>query len=700
VCIIINTGQHKEIMKEILESFNMDNYIDFNLNLMKKNQSLSSLTSKIILELEKIYYEINPNAIIVQGDTTTAFSAAITAFYQKIPIFHVEAGLRTHNMYFPFPEEFNRVTIDDISTLFFTPTNWSANNLLKENKNLSNIFITGNTIVDSLYLTLNSTSPSLKIKQLIKNAKSLCKPEKNCKIILLTCHRRENYFKPLYNILIAVQKLLKDFDDIAIIIPFHLNPNVQKSIKNAIPKDFYNVIIKGKKIKDKNYMYLNRLLIISPLNYIDLIHLESTSYFIMSDSGGIQEEAISLGKPILILRENTERPEVIDLGSGFLTGFSIDKIYQYASSLLLDKDLYLKMTKPNNIYGKGDSRITISKIIQNYFSNNLKDSDKFHYSNYHDILFKYDNSISNKTRLKINEFYDIIIVLTVWKRNNIENQLIQIKNQSILKNKTTNIIIFQNSNHVNINDIVEKWKQPNIFNDQVNITFIQSPIETGYFGRFLIPLTSSVRGETFFFICDDDVLWGNRYFENMARVITEGYFAVRTGRIIEENFHDMNVGFTIPNYDKQVCFNDDIENDFGGHIWGGKISWLRKAWNHLPLSLKNCEDFWISAVLKSYYNISTKVPKCPCPEEKIIVPDMCSASDKSALIHENANIGNTVISHDIRKNLIKQIIEKYNYKQMIFSKPEYVKNISKKFIAGENLFNLSDPLWKNVLLWT
>ena len=692
MCIIINTGQHKEIMKEILESFNMDNYIDFNLNLMKKNQSLSSLTSKIILELEKIYYKINPNAIIVQGDTTTAFSAAITAFYQKIPIFHVEAGLRTHNMYFPFPEEFNRVTIDDISTLFFTPTNWSANNLLKENKNLSNIFITGNTIVDSLYLTLNSTSPSLKIKQLIKNAKSLCKPEKNCKIILLTCHRRENYFKPLYNILIAVQKLLKDFDDIAIIIPFHLNPNVQKSIKNAIPKDFYNVIIKGKKIKDKNYMYLNRLLIISPLNYIDLIHLESTSYFIMSDSGGIQEEAISLGKPILILRENTERPEVIDLGSGFLTGFSIDKIYQYASSLLLDKDLYLKMTKPNNIYGKGDSRITISKIIQNYFSNNLKDSDKFHYSNYHDILFKYDNSISNKTRLKINEFYDIIIVLTVWKRNNIENQLIQ--------NKKTNIIIFQNSNHVNINDIVEKWKQPNIFNDQVNITFIQSPIETGYFGRFLIPLTSSVRGESFFFICDDDVLWGNRYFENMARVITEGYFAVRTGRIIEENFHDMNVGFTIPNYDKQVCFNDDIENDFGGHIWGGKISWLRKAWNHLPLSLKNCEDFWISAVLKSYYNISTKVPKCPCPEEKIIVPDMCSASDKSALIHENANIGNTVISHDIRKNLIKQIIEKYNYKQMIFSKPEYVKNISKKFIAGENLFNLSDPLWKNVLLWT
>ena len=700
VCIIINTGQHKEIMKEILESFSMDNTIDFNLNLMKNNQSLSSLTSKIILELEKIYNKINPSAIIVQGDTTSAFSGAISAFYQKIPIFHVEAGLRTHNIYSPFPEEFNRITIDDISTLFFAPTYWSASNLLKENKNQNNIFITGNTIVDSLHLTLNRTTPSFKIKKLIKKAKTLCNLENNCKIILLTCHRRENYYKPLYNILIAVQKLLKDFQNIIIIFPFHLNPNVKQSIKNAIPNEVYNDIIKGNKILNKNYLYLNRLLIISPLNYKDLIHLESISYFIMTDSGGIQEEAISLGKPILILRENTERPEAIESGSGFLTGFSIEKICQYASSLLFDADLYLNITKPKDIYGKGDSRIIISKIIQKYFNNNLENRDKLSYQNYSDILSKYDNSVSNNVNNGINEFYDIVIVLTVWKRNNTEKQLIQIKNQSILKNKKTNIIIFQNSNYLNINNIVEKWKQHNIFNDRVDITFIHSPIETGYFGRFLIPLTSSVYGETYFFICDDDVIWGNRYFENMARVINEGYFAVRTGRIIEENFHDMNVGFTIPNFDSQICFNEDIENDFGGHIWAGKISWLRKAWNHIPFSIKNCEDFWISAVLKSYYNISTKVPKCPCPEKHPIVPDMCSASDKSALYHENAIIGNSVISHQIRKNLIKEIIEKFNFQRMIFTKPKYVKSIRKKFVSGKNLFNLSDLLWKNVLFWT
>ena len=159
ICIIINTGQHKEMIQQVFDSLNMDNEIDFNLNLMQKNQSLSKLTAKIILELEDIYSLINPNAVIVQGDTTTGFAAAVSAFYQKIPIFHVEAGLRTNNKYYPFPEEFNRVTIDDLSTLYFAPTEWAASNLLKENKNSNNIFITGNTIVDSLQLTLNNTSP-------------------------------------------------------------------------------------------------------------------------------------------------------------------------------------------------------------------------------------------------------------------------------------------------------------------------------------------------------------------------------------------------------------------------------------------------------------------------------------------------------------------------------------------------------------
>ena len=371
------------MIQSILESFNMENSIDFNLNLMKKNQSLAKLTSLAISKLEELYILINPNAVIVQGDTTTGFAAAVSAFYQKIPVFHVEAGLRTNNLNFPFPEEFNRISIDDVSTLYFAPTVWAASNLLKENKNSNNIFITGNTVVDVLQFTLNNTSPSEKIKKLKDKLKSLCITENSCKIILLTCHRRENYFKPIHNILNAIQRLLKDFNDIVIVFPFHLNPNIRQSIKNAIPEIVYNDIVNGKKIKNDNYLYLNRFIMIPPINYIDLIHLESVSYFIMTDSGGIQEEGVSIGKPVLILRENTERPEAVKSGSAMLIGTSFNKIYYFASSLLKNKELYNKMAKPQYIYGKGNSRIIITQIIQNYFQNKLQSSnilDKLNYS--------------------------------------------------------------------------------------------------------------------------------------------------------------------------------------------------------------------------------------------------------------------------------------------------------------------------------
>ena len=703
ICIIINTGQHKEMIQQIFESVKMDNFIDFNLHLMKNNQSLAKLTSKTISKLEKIYDLISPNAVIVQGDTTTAYSAAVSAFYKKITIFHVEAGLRTHNNYFPFPEEFNRVSIDDISTLYFAPTEWAASNLIKENKNSDNIFVTGNTIVDSLKITLNNTIPSEKLKSLIKKAKSLCDSKEDCKIILLTCHRRENYYKPIYNIIKAVQELLKNFINMVIIFPLHLNPNVRQSVRNAISNKVYDEIINGKKISDSNYIHLNRFLIVPPLNYIDLVHLESMSYFIMSDSGGIQEEAVSLGKPILVLRENTERPEAVKAGSAFLTGISYNKIYDYASLLLSNNDLYKNISKYQYIYGFGNSSIIISQIILNYFKNNLTNSILFDKTQYKDILHRYDNYIIKNDNRGTNDyqdnFYDIIIVLTVWKRNNLERQLIQVRNQSILKNKKTNIIIFQNSNHVNINNIVNKWKQSNFFSDKVDITFIHSPIETGYYGRFIIPLTSEAKNNSYFFICDDDVIWGNRYFENMIRVVNDGYLCTRNGRIIKNNFYTTNAFHAKIRDGMQICYNEDIEYDFGGHIWSGRISWLRKAWNHIPFSLDNCEDFWISAVLKTFYNISTKIPKCPCPEVNPIIPDFCAASDTSSSTHQNAHIGKSTILHKIRHKLIKEITEKFNYQRLSLIKPEYIKNIKTKYKRGYNLFNLSDSLWKKALHW-
>ena len=705
-CFTINTGQHREMIQQILKSFNMENAIDFNLNIMKKNQSLAKLTSLAISKLEKIYNLINPNAVIVQGDTTTGFAAALSAFYKKIPVFHVEAGLRTNNLYFPFPEEFNRISIDDISTLYFSPTNWAASNLLKENKNSNNIFVTGNTVVDVLKFTLSNTSPSKKIKKLIEKAKSLCNTENGCKIILLTCHRRENYFEPIYNILNAIQNLLKDFNDIVIIFPFHLNPNIKQSIKNAIPSIFFNDIVNGKKIEKDNYLYLNRFLMIPPLNYFDLIHLQSVSYFIMTDSGGIQEEGVSIGKPVLILRENTERPEAVKSGSAFLLGTSFDKIYHFASSLLKNKELYSKMAKPQFIYGKGNARIIISQIIQNYFQNKLKSLNTVNKLNYSLILSQYDSSkFQNSESNLINsqsEKYDIVIVLTVWKRNNLEKQLFLVRDQSIIQNKTTNIIIFQNSNHVDVTDIVNKWKNSNMFSSKVDLNFIQSPIETGYYGRFIIPLTSSVWSNSYFIICDDDILWGRRYFENMLRVVDEGSLCTRNGRILNDDFTTIVQATKAFQFNVQVCYDEDIEYDFGGHTWAGRISWLRKAWNHIPPTFINSEDFWISAALKRFYNITTKTPKCPCPKGIPVVPDLCASSDKSSIKHINARVGNSNIIHNVRQKTMKEIANKFNYKILKSLNQEYVKNISKKFVYGnlENpLFNLSENFWKDALFW-
>ena len=445
-CITINTGQHKKMIQQILDSLDMSYSIDIDLNIMKKNQSLPELTSKIILELNKIFSMIRANAIIVQGDTTSSFAAALSAFYLKIPIFHVEAGLRTYNIFSPYPEEFNRIAIDDISSLYFTTTELAASNLIKENKNPSKIYITGNTIVDALKLTLERTTPSKYLQSSLKKYESRCKPLENCRIILLTCHRRENYFNPIINIIKSIIKLLKDFNDIVIFLPIHLNPNVRLSIKMGLPGEIYNEIISGKLITNKNYLFLNRLLLIQPLNYIDLIHLEKKSFFIMTDSGGIQEESISIGKPVLILRENTERPEGILVGSAILTGTSANKIYAYGSMILKNRTLYEQMAKPHNVYGFGNSSIIIVNLIEKYFENKLINmnyniSSVFYKLNYIKNIIQIEDSSLNYYK---NIQFDLVIVLTVWRRNNLNSQLMQIKRQSILKNRKTNIIVFQN----------------------------------------------------------------------------------------------------------------------------------------------------------------------------------------------------------------------------------------------------------------
>ena len=333
--IVCVTAQHREMLDQVLNIFKIKP--DYDLNIMKQGQSLSEITSRVLLGLEEVIKKEEPNIILVHGDTTTTFAGALAAFYNKVDIGHVEAGLRTYDKYSPFPEEANRIMVDRITDMYFAPTEVSKNNLLKENINESKIYVTGNTAIDAMKYTISNN---------YKN--SLFDWVGDSKLILLTAHRRENLGEPMYNIFKAVKRLVNDNKDIKVIYPIHLNPLVRK-IANEVFEDN------------------DRIKLIEPLEVVDFHNFINKSYLILTDSGGIQEEAPSLGKPVLVLRDTTERPEGITAGTLKLVGTNENDIYNEATLLLNNKNEYNKMSKASNPYGDGNtSKYIVDAIIERY----------------------------------------------------------------------------------------------------------------------------------------------------------------------------------------------------------------------------------------------------------------------------------------------------------------------------------------------
>lgn len=333
--IVCVTAQHREMLDQVLNIFKIKP--DYDLNIMKQGQSLSEITSRVLLGLEEVIKKEEPNIILVHGDTTTTFAGALAAFYNKVDIGHVEAGLRTYDKYSPFPEEANRIMVDRITDMYFAPTEVSKNNLLKENIDESKIYVTGNTAIDAMKYTISNN---------YKN--SLFDWVGDSKLILLTAHRRENLGEPMYNIFKAVKRLVNDNKDIKVIYPIHLNPLVRK-IANEVFEDN------------------ERIKLIEPLEVVDFHNFINKSYLILTDSGGIQEEAPSLGKPVLVLRDTTERPEGITAGTLKLVGTNENDIYNEATLLLNNKNEYNKMSKASNPYGDGNtSKYIVDAIIERY----------------------------------------------------------------------------------------------------------------------------------------------------------------------------------------------------------------------------------------------------------------------------------------------------------------------------------------------
>ena len=337
--VTVVTAQHREMLDQVLNIFKIKPEYDF--NIMKKNQTLESVTAKVLIDMTKVLKEVKPDIVLVHGDTTTSFAAGLASFYHQCPLGHVEAGLRTWNKYSPFPEEMNRQMTDDLTDLYFAPTAVSKQNLIKENHNSDNIFITGNTAIDALEETVQGNYHH-EVLDLIKPAS---------KIILVTMHRRENQGEPMRRVFKVMKQVVDNHDDVEIIYPVHLSPSVQKVAHEILGND-------------------PRIHLIAPLDVVDFHNLAKLSYFIMTDSGGVQEEAPALNKPVLVLRDTTERPEGVKAGTLKLVGTQVDNVRNAMLELLENKKVYDQMANAKNPYGDGHASERIMDAIAYYFAQN------------------------------------------------------------------------------------------------------------------------------------------------------------------------------------------------------------------------------------------------------------------------------------------------------------------------------------------
>ena len=338
VCV---TGQHREMLDQVLEIFDIKP--DYDLNIMKRGQDLYDVTARVLTGMREVLKEIKPDIVLVHGDTTTSTAAALAAFYQQIPVGHVEAGLRTHNIYSPWPEEMNRLLTGRLATYHFSPTPLSRNNLIKESINDRNIIVTGNTVIDALYWVVDKIKNNKELDNELESVLSKAGYDVNRldngkKLVLITGHRRENFGDGFINMCTAIKDLTVKYPNVDFVYPMHLNPNVRKPIHEVFGKDLSG---------------LKNMFFIEPLEYLSFVYLMEKSSIVLTDSGGIQEEAPGLGKPVLVMRDTTERPEALDAGTVKLVGTDYNKIVNEVSSLIDDKAAYEKMSKAVNPYGDG-----------------------------------------------------------------------------------------------------------------------------------------------------------------------------------------------------------------------------------------------------------------------------------------------------------------------------------------------------------
>lgn len=349
--IVCVTGQHREMLDQVLQIF--DVHPNYDLNIMKQGQDLTDVTSRVLTGLRDVFKECHPDIVLVHGDTTTSTTGALAAFYAQIPVGHVEAGLRTHNIYSPWPEEMNRQITGRIATFNFSPTPLSEKNLLEE-KAHGKVYVTGNTVIDALHMVVDKLKNDAALAKeqdsiLLKAGYDVTRLADGKKLVLITGHRRENFGDGFIRMVTAMKDLSEKYPEVDFVYPMHLNPNVRKPIHEVFGED----------LTRSNFFF------IEPLQYLEFVHLMSKASIVLTDSGGIQEEAPGLGKPVLVMRDTTERPEALASGTVHLVGTDYDKIITEVSTLLDDEEAYHKMSQAVNPYGDGKACDRIVRILNN-----------------------------------------------------------------------------------------------------------------------------------------------------------------------------------------------------------------------------------------------------------------------------------------------------------------------------------------------
>lgn len=589
---IVLTGQHKDMVTSLLNTFDIK--IDVDLNLMKNNQDLSEMTSRLILRLEQIVKIIKPDWILVQGDTTSAFIAGLVSFYFKVPVGHIEAGLRTFDRYNPFPEEMNRKLLSSLASLHFAPTSIAATHLKSEGINSDNIYITGNTVIDSIkWMAVQPPSENaLKLHRFIFNHNN----NNTSKLILITSHRRENLGQPLINICNAIKKISQFHPNIKFLFPMHLNPKVQNTV-TLILKNIPNV-------------YLCK-----PLDYSSFAYIMKFVYLVLTDSGGIQEESTAFSVPILILRSTTERPEGVNAGIAKLIGTDTLKIFNSVCELLSDEKKYLEMKKDKMPYGDGYAANKIVEILLNGKNNNKYKKINNQLKKIKKLPELFESKSLQQLKMMESFFPDngdglkdsgITAVISAYRRPNTILRIVNaLLNQTVLPIEIW-ILFFASPHEKNYTIILDDFLKQK--KTSIPIRIIKGDVQVSYFGRFQMALLAKTK---FIAIFDDDVIpEGKNVFSNMLHTFNikngkyRGLYGCKghaiTMQISKTKKFADTYGNTFDHEPEKIILADVV-----GGLWFMKREWIKFMFIEDPITTSTSEDMQISALLSKYANIPT-----------------------------------------------------------------------------------------------